>query len=264
MKMNKLTLPISLIIALLIRTDFLFAQSNGSVDGELKIGRPITINFDGPEASETGAYNPFMNYILIVAFRHESGEIVPRCFTADGNASESIATSGNKWRVHFEPDRSEEWTYTASFGMGEDIAVNLSSTVGESVSFDGSSGSINISESDKSGRDHRGKGILRYVGENFLRFENGEWFMKGGANAPETLFTYAGFDGTNLPTVPSTHSYGDEPVWGSTQHKDRRGAFTIKKMKPYPPIRDWNEGGLACKGNKGKGLTGGLNHIAEI
>ena len=115
-----------------------------------------------------------------VTFRHESGEsayVVPGYFAADGNAAETSATSGSKWRVHFTPNITGEWTYTVSFRKGEDIAVNLSPTAGESAAFDGTTGTIDISETDKSGRDFRGKGMLRYVGNNFLRFDNGEWFM---------------------------------------------------------------------------------------
>ena len=99
--MNKLTLII--IVSMLAGTDFLFAQSSGSVEGELKKWHPITITFEGPEVSETDAYNPFLGYRLNVVFRHESGEsayAVPGYFAADGNASETSATSGNKWRVH--------------------------------------------------------------------------------------------------------------------------------------------------------------------
>lgn len=263
--MKKRILPITLIIAaLLIETDILFAQSNGSVDGELKKWHPISITFDGPEVSETDAYNPFLGYRLNVTFRHESGEsayVVPGYFAADGNAAETSATSGSKWRVHFTPNITGEWTYTVSFRKGEDIAVNLSPTAGESAAFDGTTGTIDISETDKSGRDFRGKGMLRYVGNNFLRFDNGEWFMKGGADAPETLFAYEDFDGTYLQTGRTSHSYGDELLWGSTQHKDSRGSFELKSFEAH--IQDWNTGDPVWQDDKGKGLIGGLNYLAE-
>jgi len=262
--MKKLTLPIILIVSLLIRVDALFSQSSGAVDGELKKWHPITITFDGPEVGETDAYNPFMGYRLNVTFRHESGQAaytVPGYFAADGNAAESSATSGNKWRVHFTPSRTGQWTYTVSFRQGEDIAVNLSSTAGESVAFDGVTGSISISDTDKSGRDHRGKGILRYVGENFLRFENGEWFMKGGADAPETLFAYVDFDGTYLQTGSTARSYDAELLWGSTMHRDSRGGFDLKSFDAH--VQDWNTGDPVWQGDKGKGLIGGLNYLSE-
>ena len=165
------------------------AQDNPEISGELKKWHPITITFDGPEVSETDEYNPFRGYRLNVTFRHENGKeayTVPGYFAADGNAAESSAQSGNKWRVHFTVPRTGNWSYLASFRKGDDIAVNLSPTAGEPVSFHGATGSFSIAETDKSGVDHRGKGILRYVGEHHLRFDNGEWFMKGGSDAPET------------------------------------------------------------------------------
>jgi len=80
--------------------------------------------------------------------------------------------------------------------MGSNIAVDPSSTAGEPAFFNGASGNFHIEDTDKTGADHRAKGMLRYVGESYLRFDNGEWFMKGGADAPETLFAYSDFDGT--------------------------------------------------------------------
>ncbi|SHN31307.1 protein of unknown function [Cyclobacterium lianum] len=259
--MNKLTLEIVLIFTLLTSPNILFAQSNVSVDGELKKWHPVTVTFEGPEASETDEYNPFSGYRLNVTFRHESGRIallVPGYFAADGNAAETSATSGNKWRVHFTPPTTGQWTYTASFRMGENIAVNTSSSAGEPLSFNGASGTFTIADTDKSGPDHRAKGMLRYVGEHYLRFDNGDWFMKGGADAPETLLGYADFDGTYTHSG-LTKDYGDNLIWGSTQHKDGRGATPLKKYEAH--IQDWKKGDPTWKDNKGKGLIGALNYL---
>lgn len=238
------------------------AQSGGEVTGELKRWHPVTITFDGPEVSETDAFNPFRGYRLNVTFRHESGRqasVVPGYFAADGNAADSGASSGNKWRVHFTPRETGAWSYVASFRRGEDVAVSLSPTAGEAAGFDGASGTLRIGETDKSGRDHRGKGMLRYVGEHYLRFDNGEWFMKGGADAPETLFAYEDFDGTHTQTG-LTYSYEDVPLWGSTQSRDRRGASSLKSFSAHVP--DWNAGDPVWRGGKGKGLIGALNYLA--
>lgn len=239
------------------------AQVSGTIAGELKKWHPVTITFNGPEVSETDEYNPFLGYRLNVTFRHENGKetyVVPGYFAADGNASETSATSGNKWRVHFTPRITGTWTYVASFRKGENISVNNSHAAGEPVSFNGATGEIEILETDKTGRDHRAKGMLRYVGEHYLRFDNGEWFMKGGADAPETLLAYEDFDDTYLQTGSTKHSHSDILLWGSTQHKDKRGSFDIKKYEVH--IKDWNEGDPVWKGSKGKGLIGALNYLA--
>jgi len=261
--MRKLTLIVPLLVTLLTSTGFLFAQSNGSIEGELKRWHPITITFNGPEVSETDEYNPFRGYRLNVTFRHENGRevyTVPGYFAADGNAAETSAQSGNKWRVHFTVPSTGTWTYLASFRKGDDVAINLSPTAGEPVSFNGATGTFSIADTDKSGADHRGKGILRYVGEHHLRFDNGEWFMKGGADAPETLLGYVDFDGT-YTHAGLTKDHGDNLIWGTTQHMDGRGATPLKKYEAH--IQDWKDGDPTWKGGKGKGLIGGLNYLAS-
>lgn len=250
-------------LLVLIATGLTNAQSSGTIAGELKKWHPITITFEGPQVSETDEYNPFFGYRLNVTFRHESGRetlTVPGYFAADGNAAETGASSGNKWRVHFTPRITGTWNYVASFRKGDNIVVNQSPTAGEPVSFNGASGKIEITGTDKTGRDHRGKGMLRYVGEHYLRFDNGEWFMKGGADAPETLLAYEDFDGTYLQTGSTSHSYDDVLLWGSTQYNDRRGSSELKKYEAH--VQDWNEGDPVWQGDKGKGLIGALNYLA--
>lgn len=259
--MQKFTVP--LITVFIFITSSAFSQSSGVITGEQKKWHPITMTFDGPEVSETDAFNPFLGYRLNVTFRHESGKltyVVPGYFAADGNAAETSASSGNKWRVHFTPGQTGEWTYVASFRHGDKVAINLNPNAGEPVSFDGATGTVNISETDKSGRDHRGKGMLRYVGEHYLRFDNGEWFMKGGADAPETFLAYEDFDATYLQTGHTSHTYDDGMLWGSTQHNDRRGSSPLKSYNAH--VQDWNAGDPVWQGDKGKGMIGALNYLS--
>jgi hypothetical protein len=73
------------------------------ITGELKRWHKVTLTLDGPSASEAGTPNPFMDYRMNVTFSNTvSGltYLVPGYFAADGNASETSATSGNKWRAH--------------------------------------------------------------------------------------------------------------------------------------------------------------------
>ena len=261
--MKKTSYFIILIFLVIFTSAISHAQNSGVVTGELKKWHPVTITFNGPEMSETDEYNPFLGYRLNVTFRHENGRetyTVPGYYAADGNAAETSASSGNKWRVHFTPGITGTWSYVASFRKGDNIAVNESPTAGEPVSFNGASGKIEITGTDKTGRDHRAKGMLRYVGEHYLRFDNGEWFMKGGADAPETLLAYEDFDGTYLQTGSTSHSHGDGLLWGSTQHNDRRGSFELKKFEAH--VQDWNQGDPVWQGDKGKGLIGALNYLA--
>ena len=102
-------------------------QAKPEISGELKKWHKVTLTFDGPFTSETDKWNPFMNYRLNVVFTHKkSGKsfTVPGYFAADGNAAESSAVEGNKWRVHFAPDETGTWEYVVDFRKGRFSAVS--------------------------------------------------------------------------------------------------------------------------------------------
>ena len=98
------------------------------VAGEQMLYHPISITFEGPESSETGTPNPFRDYRLNVTFRHEeTGDrlVAPGYFAADGNAADTGADSGNRWRVHVTPHRTGTWSWEASFRTGTDVAIRI-------------------------------------------------------------------------------------------------------------------------------------------
>jgi len=176
------------------------AASAGRISGELKKWHKVTLTFDGPQTSEAAEPNPFMYYRLNVTFTHQgSGKsyLVPGYYAVDGDAANTSADSGNKWRIHFAPDEIGTWKYSVSFRKGSNVAVSEGKNAGRSAGFmDGQNGSFNIGPTDKTGRDFRGKGLLQYVGKHHLRFaETGEYFLKCGADAPENFLAYADFDG---------------------------------------------------------------------
>ncbi len=217
-------------------------NSSASITGERKKWHKVTLTFNGPNTSETANENPFLNYRLNVTFTHQSGSpsyVVPGYYAADGNAAQTSASSGNKWRVHFAPDKTGVWNYKVSFRKGNNVAVNDGTNAGNAAGFmNGETGSLNISASNKSGRDFRAKGRLQYVGEHYLRFaETGEYLIKQGPDSPENLFAYDDFDNT--------------PNSGN-----RRKNFN-------PHKGDWNSGDPTWKSGKGKGLIGAVNYIAS-
>jgi len=181
---------------------FLFVTSYqlciaGTVSGELRKWHKVTVSFDGPNTSETATPNPFTNYRLNVTFTNgTTSYVVPGYYAADGNAANSSANSGNKWLVHFAPDKTGAWTYSASFRQGTDVAMSTAANAGTPAGFmDGEIGTFNIAATNKTGRDHRGKGRLKYVGEHYLQYqETGEYFVKMGADAPENMLAYEDFD----------------------------------------------------------------------
>jgi hypothetical protein len=222
------------------------AVSTGRISGDLRKWHKVTLTFDGPETSEKADPNPFMYYRLNVTFKHQqSGEsyLVPGYYAADGNAANTSANSGNKWRVHFAPDAVGTWRYNVSFRKGRNVAVNERKNAGQSAGFmDGQSGSFDIGPTDKTGRDFRGKGLLKYVGKHHLRFaETSEYFLKCGADAPENFLAYADFDG-DFKT-------------------DGRKDDLIKTWGPH--IKDWKPGDPTWQNSKGKGIIGAINYLAS-
>jgi hypothetical protein len=184
---------------------------------------------------------------MTVRFAHESGEPVyevPGNFAADGNAANSGADRGVKWCAHLSPDKTGNWNYEISFLKGELVAVIDVSYSKKLTPYDWVTGSFTISPTDKTGRDFRGKGRLEYIGEHHLQFQGTkEYFLKAGADAPETFLAYAEFDATYT-------GYSD--VWSTR--------VPIKHYSAH--LIDWKEGDPVWQENKGKGIIGALKYLS--
>lgn len=234
------------IIWLSLFTYFSAASTNVELSGELKKWHAVTLTFDGPEANETDEINPFIHFRLNVEFTHiSSGKkfMVPGYFAADGNAANTGASAGNKWRVHFTPNLQGEWQWQALFRKGKFAAVSDKPFTGTSANYmDNQKGQFAIQASDKAYPDFRERGRLEYVNQAYLRFaETGEYFLKAGPDAPENLLSYADFDGT-------FHSDG---------HKDN----LVKTWEAHK--KDWNENDPTWQDGKGKALIGALNYLSS-
>lgn len=169
-----------------------------TLSGETKRWHNVILTVDGPFASETGSPNPFMDYRMDVTFTHSSGTpsyVVPGYFAADGDAANTSADSGNKWRAHLSPDKIGTWSYSIDFRTGTDVAVSDNPGSFATVSPHGVTGTFNVTETDKGGIDNRAYGRLEYVGEHFLKYAgSGEYFIKQGTDSPENFLSYADFD----------------------------------------------------------------------
>ncbi|UCC22254.1 MAG: DUF5060 domain-containing protein [Planctomycetota bacterium] len=241
-------LIITLLVVLLCRSTVVA----GTVDvtGELKKWHKVTLTFEGPDANEVTGANPFLDYRLSVFFTKGSRcYIVPGYYAADGNAGETGAIAGNKWRVHFVPDATGRWTYMASFRTGPNIAVCPEAGAGRPAHFDGVTGTFDVARTDKTGRDFRGKGMLQYVGERYLRFaETGEYFLKGGADSPENFLGYFEFDGTY-------------DTAGLAREGEAKGEKFLHHYVAH--AGDWRDGDPSWQGGKGRNIIGALNYLAS-
>nr|MBI1231779.1 DUF5060 domain-containing protein [Cytophagales bacterium] len=259
-------------------------NTNSEITGELRQWHKVTLVIDGPKASQFGQTllvvddenatvnldvrpnagppgrlsfmhpNPYMDYRMTVTFRHESGEPVyqvPGYFAADGNAAETGATSGSKWKAHLSPDKTGLWEWEVSFVAGVDVSLDAEKTGRSYKPYDGMKGTFEVGQSDKDYPDFRSKGRLTYVGQRYLQFKgNGEYFLKAGTDAPETLLAYADFDGTMTMHVPGNRGWiGPENGHGLHEYA--------------PHIRDWKQGDPTWRGNKGQGLIGAINYLSS-
>jgi len=262
MKRCKLTLLFTICFIVVAERNVSAATKSAVVSGELKKWHKITLTFDGPQTSEDAEPNPFLNYRLNVNFiKDGKRHVVPGYYAADGEAGQTGAAAGNKWRVHFAPDEEGRWSYTASFRTGPDIALDNDPAAGSAIAFDGAQGTFSVGPSDKTGRDHRAKGLLKYVGKRYLQFAQtgpaspkatpaaSEYFLKGGADSPENFLAYADFDGTY-----------------DTGERIREGEAVIGEFLHHytPHLQDWQPGDPTWRNGKGKGIIGALNYLASI
>ena len=236
--------PIITSFYLLLTLFLLHGVAAQEITGEQKKWHKITMEFEGPETSEQAEENPFLSYKLNVVFTHSgTGQkfSIPGYFAADGDAGNTGATAGNRWKVHFTPNEIGEWTYEVDFKKGKWAAVRTSEKLKSGDFMDGTTGTFEIADTDKTGRDLRGKGFLLYVGERYLKFQNGEYFLKCGSDAPENFLAYDQFDGT----------------FQNDGHKDD----LVKTWDAH--LKDWNEGDPTWQNGKGKEIIGAINYLAS-
>lgn len=215
-----------------------------SISGDLKQWHKVTLELNGPFAHEQdNSPNPFTDYRMAVRFRHESGEpsyLVPGYFAADGNSANSSAQAGIKWKAHLSPDRTGRWSWAVQFVSGPGAALDPDADARKLMPYDGLQGTFHVAPTDRSGHDLRARGRLKYVGKRYLQFAgSGEYFLKAGADAPETLLGYKDFDNT----IAGKPDKVPLKTWG-------------------PHVQDWRPGDPTWKSSKGKGLIGAINYLS--
>lgn len=216
-----------------------------TVSGETVKWFPITLDFDGPQASETDrSPNPFLDFRLNVALTAPSGEItvVPGFFAGNGNGN----GTGSVWRARFSPNESGEWSYQASFRQGANVAVSLDDNAGNSANLSGATGRFSVSNRRDNAPGFLSQGRLNYVGEHYLKFDDGGYWIKSGTDSPENLLGFEGFDDT-----VSQGGINPNFVHDYENHE-----------------RDWNNNDplfqSASSGQDSRGLIGALNYLNSV
>lgn len=233
---------------------FVFSACNGKkkiqnyvLDGTLKKWQPVTLTFDGPQVSETDSVNPFLNYALMVNFRHDKDIYqVHGYYAADGNAADTSADNGNKWRVKFSPDTVGKWEFEAYLAEGTHIGISQNLLKEKKKALWKSSGSFEIAPPDSTATGFYSTGKVAYVGKHYLEeSETGKPFIKNGVGSPENFLAYQEFDGTfdNGGTETPTLKNG------------------LHRFAPH--IVDWKDGEAIWGDEKGKGIIGALNYLSQ-
>lgn len=218
------------------------AGSAGQVSGALVAWHPFEIAFEGPTCEEEGEDpNPFTDFRLVVELEGPGGQtyLVPGFYDGDGQGG----GDGNVWKARFAADAGGVWSYRASFHAGPDVAVDTNLESGTPTAFHGASGFLIVYPCDEEAPGFLSKGVLEHVGEHYLKFREGEFFIKGGTDSPENFFGYMGFD--------DIHDNGNLGI-----------------IHEYQPHRaDWNEGDpyfvSSSTGVDSKGIIGALNYLSE-
>ncbi len=182
---------------------------------------------------------PSLSQIMVAGF-----------FAGDGSGG----AAGNVWRVLLNPDEAGTWSYSVSFHEGSNAAVNPGT--GTTRLPDGVTGNFVVAERDIAAPGFKKWGLLEYqesgptLARYYLKFRDGPYFIKGGANGPEDFLGYAGFDNTPAPATDGTakgilFDYGAHVI-------------------------DWNAGDPTWTttnpdsvGDDGKGIIGALNYLAS-
>ncbi|MEM9142904.1 MAG: DUF5060 domain-containing protein [Bacteroidota bacterium] len=215
-----------------------------TLEGNFKKWQPITITFEGPQASETDSVNPFLEYSLITQFTNEKDTLtVHGYFVADAKAAHTGAAGGNQWRVKFAPPTDGRWAFKSRMLQGTEITV---ASKGTGKLLWETTGTFNVDPVDSLATGLYKTGRLVYDGGHYLReAETGRAFLKNGVGSPENFLAYHEFDGTF----------------------DNGGAGTPslnQGLHEYPKhIKDWREGDPLWGNGKGKALIGALNYMAS-
>lgn len=237
--------------------DFPVLEGNSGLNVELPVAsalfHPFALEFTGPDTSERAGTNPFTDYRLVVSF-YAPGSDAPihirGFYAADGKAADTSATSGAVWRAMFTADRPGAWRWTARLSEGADIAFDRDFTSGNTIALSHSSGSFHVTPSLAKGKDWRAPANGRLVAKNgeLVATGSGDAWLKTGANSPENLLGYVGFDETWR--IESNARDGESDS-GKQLHR-----FEAHEQ-------DWRPGDPEWGGERGRSLIGAVNYLAS-
>ncbi|WP_303317431.1 Ig-like domain-containing protein [Flavivirga abyssicola] len=192
----------------------------------------------------------FRNNRMDVVFTDPNGKTirVPGFFAADGDAANTNAKTGNKFKAYLRPYETGDWNYQVLYYTGTDVALQEVSSLPSPIhDLSGAVGTVTSTNAVLP--DLRAKGRLLYQNtgtDNERRYlkwtETGEYLLKFGPDSPENMLDYNDFD----------HDV----------NKNGCGLCTEHKFNPHAD--DWQAGDPTWNGGKGKNLIGAVNYLRAL
>ncbi|MEO1576290.1 MAG: DUF5060 domain-containing protein, partial [Pseudomonadota bacterium] len=194
----------------------------------------------------------FTDARLTVRFERNDERIDLRgYFAADGRAADTGASAGRTWQVRFAPPSPGVWRYRAALRTGPGVALSDDPLAGQPASLTDAQGQIDVRRDPTvavSATDLRSGGVIRADRGYFIDSTTGEVFLKAGANSPENFLAYAGFDGTYVRRT-------------SSREGEAARDTTLRDFAAHR--RDWRDGDPLWRGDRGKGIVGAVNYLAD-
>jgi len=129
----------------------------------------IQLAFNGPPSQSLGESNPFAIRFDVVFISPDAREFrVPGFYAGDGRAG----PDGDVWQVRFSADQDGRWAYR---------------TDSDNPSLSGIEGALQVVEPRPDAPDFYRWGRLEYVGQPYLKFRDGDFWVKAGADDPENI-----------------------------------------------------------------------------
>lgn len=129
----------------------------------------IELSFSGPPSESLGEPNPFALSLDVVFVSPDAREFrVPGFYAGDGAGG----PDGNVWQVRFSADKNGRWTYRTASGQ---------------ASLDGIEGAFDVVDPAPDSPNFYRWGRLEYVGQPYLKFRDGNYWVKAGADDPENI-----------------------------------------------------------------------------
>ncbi|MEM6690693.1 MAG: DUF5060 domain-containing protein [Planctomycetota bacterium] len=217
----------------------------------------VELSFEGPNSSESATPNPFVDYRLDVRFTHGDQTMdVVGFYAADGNAANTSASKGNVWKCRVALPSVGKWAYAAKLSSGEGVRLlpaDIVQSQGKAIAIDNAMGEILVREEENGSvgmSGFRGRGMLTTSGRYYKFSGESKPWIKSGANSPENLLAFEGFDETRR--LPAKSREGEATVKGS-----------IHSFVPH--LGDWQDGDPAWGSGgtkRGQAIIGLMNYLA--